>query len=484
MKFTRNRAIGTLSLSKEEKKLKMSFVADGLSTFGGLPLLEKISKVTGFFKGVESKLTDHRTRSLITYNKLRLLRQCVLLTATGNADLNDADKLRHDPAYAKVLGKAEDGRNQLASEPTMARFFNDMTLQELDDLEDWLVEFYLQNHRVMPRQIYLYFDGTAVQTYGKQEGATYRGGTYSKEMLFPLTVYDQNGWLLCAKLRAGYETEAKTILDVLEPLVGKLRSRWRKVEIVLVVDGGFKSPSLLNWCEANKVDYLAGYTASHAIRAKVKVETKKLEAQFKRKFGLPRYFGEGGKKKFQKEHVRVRMIEDSKLRMEAEKEASSRMVRMVVEDSHRAATWDKQDPERRVIIRVDYTDRGPDIRCLLTSFKSYSAERIYEIYRQRGTSERWIGELKNSLRFNSQSFKANQLRLLIHGFAYQLLWLLRSMCSKAFQNQTIVSIRKMFVEIPVAISIGKRFTNWALASHYPYQTEFLRITRKLELRSH
>lgn len=483
MKSTRNRAKKTLRVSKDQKPLKLSFSADGLSGFGGLPLLEKVSRVTGFFDGAASKLQDHRTQSLIDHNKIRLLRQAVMLTATGYADSNDSDKHRQDPVCQEVIGPAKNGLGDLASQPTMARFYKEMESEELDGLEDWLMEFYLRNHPVKPRRIYFYVDGTAVETFGKQEGATYRGGTYSKEMLFPLTVYDQDGWLLSVKMRSGFEAEATTVLGVLEPLVGKVRDRWNKVEIVLVVDGGFKSPSLLNWCETNKVDYIAGYNASHAIRVKVKSETKNLSALFARKFGPPRYLGKDGLKKSQAEHVRIRTIQDAKKRMEEEKKASSRMLRIIVEDAHRGSSWPKDHPERRVVIRVDYTDKGLDIRCLLTSFKNYTAEKIYEMYTRRGSSERWIGELKNSLRFNCQSFTSNRCRLLIHGFAYQLLWLLRSFCSKAFQNRTIVSIRQIFIEIPVAITFGKRYTDWALASHYPYQVEFLRLAKKLESRT-
>lgn len=55
MKSTRNRSKKTLRVSKDQKPLKLSFSADGLSGFGGLPLLEKVSRVTGFFDGAASR---------------------------------------------------------------------------------------------------------------------------------------------------------------------------------------------------------------------------------------------------------------------------------------------------------------------------------------------------------------------------------------------------------------------------------------------
>lgn len=479
----------SLRLSKEVPELEISFTAGALSPFGGLPILEKISRMTGLLEGAAACLKDHRTQSLIGHNKLDLLKQCVLLTATGNADTNDADRFRFDPALLAALDLELDGsEGGLASQPSVSRFLNDATASELDAIADWLVEFYIRHHQRKPKRLYLYVDGTAVETFGAQEGATYRSGKYKKEMYFPITVYDQSGWLIAAKLRQGNKSEAKTIVGLLEWLIPKLRDHWRHMEIVVVVDSGFRSSTFLNWCEKNSVFYLAGYGSTFAIDMKpeVKEAKRKAENYFKKRHGEPQFLRSDGAldtEKAQAEHLRIREIKDPKERLEAEKALKQRLVRVFVDTKHRANTWPKEDPERRLVARFDYTDKGLDSQRILTNFECYTDEQLYQMYCSRGASEKWIGETKNSfnLRFNSQSFHANQFRLYIHVLAYTLLWLLRSSLSWSFRNRSIDTIRKTFVEIPAAATRRTRWkTSWELVERYRYPSEFLRVVRKLE----
>ncbi len=264
-------------------------------------------------------------------------------------------------------------------------------------------------------------------------------------MYFPLTIFDQEGWLLAATLRPGYQSEATTILNAIERIIAKLRARWRNVEIVLVVDGAFKSSTLLNWCEDNDVFYLAGYCNSAAVQQKVQPEADVVRREFTKRHGVPRFTDKHDKRKGQEEHTRIRNIRDSKERMAEEKALALRSVRLIGEDTHRATTCPKEDPDRRLIFRLDDTDHGLDTRCVLTNFTSYTAEQIYGMYCQRGNSENWIGELKSccNIRFNSQSCLANQFRLHIHGMDYMLMWVLRLACPHRLANRKLESIRKI-----------------------------------------
>lgn len=478
-------AQASLTLSNSLPKLDVSFTASAVSPFGGLPLLEKIARLTSFFDDAAAVLTDHRTQTLIDHNTVKLLKQCVLLTATGHPDTNDADRFRFDPTLLHLLDLDIDGcEGGLASQPSISRFLNSATSEVLDKLADWLLEFYLRQKN-KPKRLFLYADGTAVQTFGSQEGSVYRGGSYHKEMYFPLTVYDQNGWLLAAKLRRGDKSEAKTIVETLEWLVGKIRLYWPKVEIVLVVDSGFRSSKLLNWCESNNIYYLAGYGNTFAIDMKpeVKLAKKKAEKYFRKRHGEPKYLGKDGLANYQIEHARIRGLVDPRERATAEKLWKLRRVRVFVDTEHKANTWDKDDPFRRLIAKFDYTDKGLDGRRILTNFKVYTAEQLYEMYCSRGESEKWIGETKNSfhLRFNSQSFNANQFRLLIHALAYNLVHSLKQRLSKPFQRMSVENFRKTFIEIPVVISHRTKWNlRWELTRRFQYQTEFLRVCRKLD----
>ena len=99
-----------------------------------------------------------------------------------------------------------------------------------------------------PKQIILDFDGSSFPTYGDQENTSYRG-YYETNMYFPLFVYDQDGWLICAILRPGYDGEARLTVPVLKRLVSGLRQASTKVKIILRVDAAFGSRELYDWCE-------------------------------------------------------------------------------------------------------------------------------------------------------------------------------------------------------------------------------------------
>jgi len=80
-----------------------------------------------------------------------------------------------------------------------------------------------------------------IKTYGAQEGAIYRGGKYKQTMYFPLKIFCGD-WLLATVLRRGDQSEAKTILDSLTMVVGKLRAKWPGLKITVRLDAAFGSP--------------------------------------------------------------------------------------------------------------------------------------------------------------------------------------------------------------------------------------------------
>ena len=134
-------------------------------------------------------------------------------------------------------------------------------------------------------------------------------------------------------------------------------------------------------------------------------------------------------------------------------------------------------------MRLEYTDKGLDTRCVLTNIVHFTAEKIYEMYCRRGASENWIGEMKRcgKMRFNSQQFLANHMRLYIHGLAYMLLFLFRRACSAEYQRLSLERIKSTFIEMPVLVTYrSTRTTLWELSDRHQHQVEFLRVVRKLE----
>jgi Transposase DDE domain group 1 len=123
-----------------------------------------------------------------------LLRQSVFGRLAGYEDVNDADRLCHDPAMRRVIGdRAITGCAASASQ--MGRFEtkwlsrpeNLAALAELPG--QWIDKVH---QRRPPRTIVLDMDSSESPTYGEQEGSAYNGH-FGCTCYHPLFVFNQLG---------------------------------------------------------------------------------------------------------------------------------------------------------------------------------------------------------------------------------------------------------------------------------------------------
>jgi len=114
-------------------------------------------------------------------------------------------------------------------------------------IKDWRMA-YISRKSKAPKEIVLDFDGSCVPVHGDQQGTSYRK-YYDTNMYFPLFVYDEDGWLICAILRPGRDGEARLTVPVLKRLVKALRTAWSHVRIIVRVDAAFGAQALYDWCE-------------------------------------------------------------------------------------------------------------------------------------------------------------------------------------------------------------------------------------------
>jgi len=451
---------------------------ESLSPFGGLPLIAKVERLVKIVAGAVERLNDRRTQALIDHQQFDLVFARVLQISAGLADGNDADLVADDGAMLKSLGRDPETGLRSPSQPTLSRQENAIEEEELQALYDWLIDYYMSRKSKKPRRVVLYIDGSAVETYGNQEGAIYRGGKYKKEMYFPLFVFDETGWLLLAELREGDQGEVKRGRTALIAIIKKLQARWPGVKIGVRADAAFASPRLFVWLEEKGVDYIIGIAGNFAIAIAAQDYHRDARRRFKRKFGEPEFTGTNGKRKKHKLHAKIRRM-GKKRRAEATLAWKRRRVRVYGEVSYRARTW-KQD--RRVICRCDYTDDGLECRYVVTNIKLTDPRYLYEKdYCPHANVERSIKEFKNGmlLQLSCQTFRANAFRVILHGLAYQLLYHLRQYLGPKLQSLSVDTIRKTFINVAVKISSSERHIGCALSNTYAYKNEFLRLARKL-----
>lgn len=463
-----------------QKVLKMDDSGGLLSTLGGLPLAAQLAEEAGLIRMAAERIEDWRNPDLVDFEILELLSQRLFLVADGQPDAIDCSLRKSDPALKAVLAKEPDGP-PLASQSTHTRMEQRMTESSMRKLEALPLDFFFSRHEHAPRTLTVYIDGLAIRTFGAQQKSTHRGGKkYSQMQYFPLLATTSCGWLLLAQLRSGSASDAKAVPSI-EKLALDIKAQWKATKLNIVMDTGFNSPELLDFFEEEKIEYECGYPATSSVLSKVPDVLNEVEDEFVREHGEPRYIGPKSDEKWQAEHDRIRALPADE-RMEAEKAMSARRVRRIVEIMHNGVGW---DCDRRLIVRVDFGDRGLDVRCVVTNKERGLPNSIYEEdYCKRARVEMFIKENKSHCKvpLSCQEFVSNQFRFFLQGLAYQLLHLLRLELPPAQQNISIAGVRRMLLQVPVLIVPSERLLHWRLSSVHPSTNTVLRMAQKLNKR--
>ena len=114
-----------------QKSLTVNFKGGDLSSDGGLLFVRQLDerwKITEQLAGV---LDDRRDQRYINHELLALLRQRIYQVGAGYEDCNDADTLRNDPILKMCCDQSTDASDALASQPTLSRLENTITVREL-----------------------------------------------------------------------------------------------------------------------------------------------------------------------------------------------------------------------------------------------------------------------------------------------------------------------------------------------------------------
>lgn len=264
----------------------------------------------------------------------------------------------------------------------------------------------------------------------------------------------------------------------LEKIVARLRQQWTGVPITVRMDAAFGSPELYSWCRDEHIDYELGLRPNSALALLAKPFIEKAEKQFRQEFGEPQCIGKDGDKKAYEEHRRIRKLSDKHDRMAQEKARNHRRTRVVGEFKYKAESWDK--PER-VIVRADYTDTGLDIRYVVVSKQFGIPQQIYEDdYCQRGLAEQFNGRVKQTgQRLSTQTFYANQFRMIMYGVTYQLLHHLHEYVGSKLKRSDVNTIRKTLMLMPMVVRCTAKKIVIQISEWHPHCKEFISTWRRL-----
>lgn len=330
------------------------------------------------------------TRVDPTHSWLDMVRQRVYGILDDYEDQNDHDTLRHDPIFKLIAGRDPgDPQQDLASQPTLSRFENAVSVADLNRLRELFVSLFIQSLSTAagggaPHRITLDLDAWDDTTHGQQQLTLFHG-KYDQYQYYPLAITcAENDQLVLISLRHGTASAFLGADDDLRYVVERLRAVWPDIEIMVRGDAGFGVPVMLDLCEELGLVYTFGY----GMNAVLKRQTDELLQQLQQQFT-----------------------------------ETSQPQREFVCYEYQAGSW----PARRhTIIKVEVNSEGTNRRVILSNRPGAMIlpAATYDEYADRGKSEIRHKEIKRELhgdRLSDTRFMANYFRLLMHALAYNLL---------------------------------------------------------------
>ncbi len=425
-----------LFLPVKRRGIELSFEGGDVTSDTGLLLLQRVDQRLNLLGRIAPYLPDDRDPMRITHSTLSLLRQRVYGIAQGYEDLNDHDRLRHDPLLQTALGQL----HSAGSSPTLCRFENRENRTAAMAIAHELVEQFIASFTAPPTELILDFDATDDPVHGNQEGRFFHG-YYGNYCFLPLYVFC-GSQLLVAYLRPSNIDAAKHSAAILKLLVKRLRQAWPHVHIIFRGDSGFCRQRLLNWCERNRVHYIVGLAKNSRLQ-----------------------------------HI-------SRWSMASALEGwalTGEKQRCFDWYWYRAESWKVM---RRVIAKAEVTAQGENPRYLITSLDGHPQTLYDDVYCQRGDMENRIKECQLGLfadRTSCHRWWPNQFRLLLASLAYVLIERLRALALTGTElaQAQVSTLRVKLLKLGAVIVRNTRRIRILASSSFPFQDIFLLVLQRL-----
>lgn len=447
------------------RQVTARFDGGTISSDAGALLLREVEAGSGLLARLATCFDDHRDSEKIEHTVEELLKQRVFGLALGYEDLNDHDWLRTDPLLAVLVGKPDPtGQDRIDPRDRGKPLAGKSTLNRLEltpvgaepksrykkiaarhrELENWFVDAFLTLTSEPCEPIVLDLDATDDPLHGHQLGRFFHG-YYKHYCYLPLYIFCGEH-LLCAKLRPADIDAAAGSVKQLARIVERIRVAWPTVRIIVRGDSGFCRENLMQWCEANQVDYVFGLAKNQRL---TKILGKELQ--------------------------------QAKLAFEATGEAA----RVFKDFMYRTRkSWSR---ERRVVGKAEHLAKGTNPRFVVTSLAADGepAQTLYEDrYCARGEMENRIKEQQLYLfadRTSCHSMRANQLRLAFSTVAYVVMRALREVGLRdtPLASAQASTIRLKLFKIGAVVRVSVRRVSVALSQSYPWQAIFARVYQNL-----
>ena len=385
--------------------LKVDFQGSRVTSDAGLILVRELDERLGFSKLIEGHLADSRGKN-IQLPLADLLRQSVYSRLAGYEDMNDAERLSHDPTF-RLIGSEKIWERGAALTSRLQSFETELLTQDenLAGLAAINRELIARTEEIESRQrVVLDMDSTEIPVYGQQEQSAYNGH-FESTCYHPLLLFSREGDCLAAKLRPGNVHSAEGWEELLLPEIERQQQLGK--EVVFRADAAFAKPELYDALEQRGVKYAIRIPANDSLQ-------RDIEELLTRPVGRP-------------SHAPVVWYKSL---------------------LYQAASW---NTARRVVAKVEFHfgELFPRVGFIVTNLEMDSRV-VVRFYNKRGTAEQWIKEGKQAVkmtRLSCHRFRCNEVRLWLSVIAYNLgnLWR-RLVLPNRIDNWSLTSLQQRLVK--------------------------------------
>jgi hypothetical protein len=406
-----------------DRRVMLQFRGSVVTSDAGLLAYRELDDALGLTSAAGDLLAGARTGQNGRHALVGMFRQSVFGRLAGYEDVNDALRLRHDPAMRWIIGgKATKGSG--ASPSQMGRFETNWlarpeNLATLSDLSGHWIDQVAK--RRSPTRVVLDMDSSVSPTHGDQERSAWNGH-FGCTCYHPLFVFNQYGDLERCALRAGNVHSADDWEAVLKPVVARYRGT--STSIAFRGDAAFAQPSMYEFLEAEPIDYAIRLPANQVLQARI-------SHLLKRPVGRPAHYVQRFYKSFR----------------------------------YKAASWSRP---RRVVAKVEWHlgELFPRVGFIVTNLR-HASKNVVGFYNKRGTAEQWIKEGKGAIkwtRLSCRSFSANAVRLQLHALAYNLGNFLRTLATPdTIEDWSLTSLREKLIKIGAKVVSHGRYVTFQMA---------------------
>src|SRR3989441_2219111 len=330
------------------------------------------------------------------------------------------------------------------------RFENAVGPRELIAMGHVLADTVIEHHRRRLKgratRITIDLDPTDDPTHGQQE-FTFFNGHYDMWCYLPVVATvtfnaEAEQYAVAAVLRPGNAPASLGACGLLRRLIRRLRAAFHSPTIRVRLDGGFATPKVFTFLEAEQVEHVVGMSSN-----------TRLEKRARRLMG--------------------------KARMRSK--ATGRTEHLYGETRYAAKTWKRR---RRGIIKAEvvrHPGRDPknNPRFVVTNLPHAPRTVYEEIYCRRGDGENRLKGLHHALekgRTSGSRYLANQFRVLLSLAAYLLFQeLQRRARGTACADAQVTTLRERLLKLAVWVERSVRRIVLHLPATFPWRSTWQRL---------